>query len=92
MMDGGDTRPDITVLGERQRERVRAGLRRSRLRCPSCGTRKLDVGNALFLGFLFRSEDQDAYVVAVTCKNPTCPAPRSGIRLRGSDLLSGRPS
>jgi len=41
--------------------------------CPNYGGKDFDVGDALFLGFLFHSEDSDAYVVGLTCLNPSCP-------------------
>ena len=40
------------------------------------------MGDALFLGFLFLSEERDEYMVALTCTNPDCRTPMTGIRLR----------
>ena len=39
-------------------------------------------------GFLFLDEDDDAYLVALTCRNPKCAQPRTAIRLREKDFLS----
>jgi hypothetical protein len=36
---------------------------------------------------LFLSEDHDNHMVALTCKNPDCGSPRTGIRLREADFL-----
>ncbi|WP_232315730.1 hypothetical protein [Mycobacterium celatum] len=55
--------------------------------CEACGATEFDVGNALYLGFLFLDEDDDAYMVALTCRNPDCAKPRTGIKLRERDFL-----
>jgi len=39
------------------------------------------------MGFLFLDEEHGTYMVALTCKNPGCAAPRTGIRLRHSEFL-----
>ncbi|MDD4867208.1 MAG: hypothetical protein PHQ28_08865 [Mycobacterium sp.] len=57
-------------------------------RCETCGATDFAVGDTMIMGFLFLDEDADAYMVALTCRNPDCPKPRSGIRLRGKDFLS----
>ncbi len=54
--------------------------------CGSCGSDGFEVGDALYLGFLFLSEDSGNYMVALTCKNPDCEAPRTGIKLHESDF------
>jgi hypothetical protein len=87
-MDAADTiRSDITVLTDEQKDRVRQQLRRRLGSCQHCGGEEFLIGEALFLGFLFRSEDSDAFMVALTCLNPECPAPRTGIRLAGPQFL-----
>jgi len=39
------------------------------------------------MGFLFLDEEHGAYMVALTCENPGCEAPRTGIRLHRSEFL-----
>ncbi|WP_217249651.1 hypothetical protein [Streptomyces sp. AC602_WCS936] len=81
-------RPDITPLDEEQRHQVHRVLRRHPA-CPSCGNRRRwAVGDALPLGFLFLDEDQDAYMVALTCRRRGCPQPRTGIVMRAHDFLT----
>jgi hypothetical protein len=41
----------------------------------------------LYLGFLFAAADLDEHMVALTCENPACPAPRTGVRMRRRDFL-----
>jgi hypothetical protein len=55
--------------------------------CESCSGTDFEVGDALYLGFLFLDEDQDAYMVALTCRNPDCPRPRTGIVLPENAFL-----
>ncbi|MFD0899329.1 hypothetical protein [Actinomadura sediminis] len=86
-MAGGQARPELTALTGEQRDRVAKHLRRHRTRCAGCGSTDFDIGDALYLGFLFRSERQDAYLVGLTCAAPACPAPRTGVRLRKTDLF-----
>lgn len=86
--DDRTVRPEIIELDRQQKERVRGQLRRRRVRCGACGEKDLLVGDALYLGFLFASEDLDAYKVALTCTNPACTAPRTAITVPGSGFLS----
>ncbi|MBP0457131.1 hypothetical protein [Streptomyces montanisoli] len=81
-------RPEITPLSEEQRRRAHSVLRRHGAACPGCGnSRRLAIGDALHLGFLFLDEAPDAYMLAVTCPRRSCPARRSGIVLRGGEFL-----
>lgn len=80
-------RPDLTELTAEQKDRVRRQVRRQQHRCGGCGSEEFVVGDALYLGFLFRSEDQDAYLVALSCADPSCPTPRTGIRLHAAQFL-----
>ncbi|MFI6808074.1 hypothetical protein ACIBO6_24145 [Streptomyces luteogriseus] len=81
--------PEITPLDEQQRDRIHRLLRRRRPACPSCGNRRRwTVGDALPLGFLFLDEEEDAYMVALTCGRRGCPRPRTGIVVREEDFLS----
>lgn len=82
------TPPDVTALSGEERERVLIAARRERAKCPSCGCRKFQVGDALYLGFLFVSETPDAWFVALTCRNRSCAAPHTGLRLREKDFLA----
>lgn len=87
-MGAADTRrPEITVLADEQKDRVIQQVRRRRGTCRHCDGDEFAVGDALYLGFLFVSEDTDAYMVALTCTNPACPAPHTGVRLAGSTFL-----
>ena len=74
-------------LTEGERRRVQGKVRGRDLRCRSCGADDFEVGEALYLGFLFLDEDLDAYMVALTCKEPDCATPRTGIKLRGAEFL-----
>lgn len=84
------TPPDLRALSGEERERVLSAARRERARCPTCGSRRFIVGDALYLGFLFHSEDRDAWFVGLTCANRSCPAPRTGLRLRERRFLTRR--
>jgi hypothetical protein len=87
-MTATDTRrPEITVLTDEQKSRALEEVRRRAGTCSACGGEQFIVGDALYLGFLFVSENLDAYMVALTCANPECPAPRRGIRLPASQFL-----
>lgn len=91
MADSDMIRPEITALANEQKKKVHTWVRRRRVRCGACGHKKFLVGDALFVGFLFLSEEPDAYIVALTCTNPGCPAPHTGITLSESQfLLAGR--
>jgi hypothetical protein len=81
------TRTELIPLTGEQRERVLEQVRRRHWTCPHCGGVEFDVGDALYLGFLFRSEDRDAHMVALSCRNPGCAAPRTGIRLPAGQFL-----
>lgn len=80
-------RPEITALTEQQQDRVLRQVRRRRGTCRYCDGDEFVVGGALYLGFLFLSEDTDAYMVGLTCANPACPAPHTGIRLPAAKFL-----
>ena len=80
-------RPEITVLSAEQKHRVAKQLRRHRITCTSCGSEDLDIGDGLYLGFLFLHEEQDSYLIALTCNNPDCLAPRTGVRMHESQFL-----
>lgn len=74
-------------LDEGQKRAVLAKVGERGITCASCGSGDFEVGEALYLGFLFLSEGHDAYMVALTCKDPRCQAPRTGIRLHQLDFL-----
>jgi hypothetical protein len=78
---------DNTHLDDRQKRNVLERVKERGFACGSCGSKDFEVGDALYLGFLFLSEDRDAYMVALTCANPDCEAPRTGVRLRGAEFL-----
>ena len=74
-------------LTEGQKRRVLGKIEERDLTCGSCGSDDFEVGEALYVGFLFLSEDHDNYVVALTCTNTDCRTPRTGIKLRGAEFL-----
>ena len=78
---------DNNRLDETQKSRVLDGVQRRDFTCPTCGSTAFEVGDSLYLGFLFLSEYHDNHMVALTCKNPDCGSPRTGIRLREADFL-----
>ena len=78
---------DNTPLDEAQERRVLEKVRERGFACRNCGSTDFEVGDSLYLGFLFLSEDHDDYMVALTCENPECGAPRTGIRLHEADFL-----
>jgi hypothetical protein len=78
---------DSTPLDDTQKRRVLERVKERDFICPSCGSNDFEVGNSLYLGFLFLSENHDDYMVALTCKNPDCGAPRTGIRLHEAEFL-----
>lgn len=79
-------RPELTALTDKQKHRVARQVRTRRGTCSGCRGRDFDIGDALHLGFLFLSEDEDAYIIALTCTNTQCPAPYTGITVRGSEI------
>jgi hypothetical protein len=81
-------RPELVSLNSAERECVLKQVAAKGGHCESCGGTDLEVGDALYLGFLFLDEDDDAYMVALTCRNPDCSKPRTGIRLREKDFIS----
>jgi hypothetical protein len=82
-------RPELTSLDTTARDRVLAQVTANGGHSEACGGTDFEVGRALYLGFLFLDEDDDAYLVALTCRNPDCGQPRTGVRLREKDFLSG---
>ena len=82
-------RPELVSLDPADCDRVLAHVAAKGGHCETCGATDFEVGHALYLGFLFLDEDDDAYMVALTCRNPKCTQPRTGIRLREKDFLSG---
>lgn len=82
-------RPELIGLDEAARQRVRRRIAAKGGYCGCCGATDFDVGDALFLGFLFLDEDHDAYMIALTCRNRECAKPRTGIILPEKDFLTG---
>ncbi len=83
-------RPELMVLTGPAPHRVIEQIRAKGGHCESCGGTDFAVGSALPLGFLFLDEADDAYLVALTCRNPRCRRPRSALRLRAAEFLSAR--
>jgi hypothetical protein len=86
-------RPELEELSDDEKLWVLDRVRARGTRCEGCRGRSFDVGDALFLGFLFVAAEQDEYMVALTCRNRRCCAPRTGIRLHEPefrDLVADR--
>ncbi len=81
-------RPELIDLQSVERERVLKLVAVKGGHCAGCGARDFAVGHALYLGFLFLNEDDDAFMVALTCRNADCPAPRTGIVLAANEFLT----
>ena len=81
-------RPENTVLNERQKQRVLDKVRERGITCGGCGPGDFEVGEALYLGFLFLDEAHGNYMVALTCTEPDCEEPRTGLWLHESEFLS----
>ncbi|MGH3145810.1 MAG: hypothetical protein ACRDTR_08415 [Rubrobacter sp.] len=75
------------TLDENQKRRVLAKVEERNFTCGNCGADDFEGGDALYLGFLFLSEEHDNYMVALTCKEPDCETPRTGIKLREAEFL-----
>ena len=86
--DGAGVRPELFSLDTVAHHRVLEQIAAKGGHCEACGATDFAVGDALYLGFLFLNEDADAYMVALTCRNPDCTKPRTAIRLRDTDFLT----
>ncbi len=82
------SRPELVSLDEAARDRVSELVTVRGGRCAACGGTEFEVGQALYLGFLFLDEDDDAYLVALTCREASCPQPRTAIRLHHKEFLA----
>ena len=78
---------ETTELIENQRRRVLERVEERNFTCARCGSGDFEVGEALGMGFLFLDEEHGTYMVALTCENPGCGSPRTGIRLHRSEFL-----
>lgn len=81
-------RPELICLDRVARERVRGQIAVKGGHCESCGGTDFDVGDALYLGYLFLDEEPDNYMVALTCRRPDCARPRTAITLPGKAFLA----
>lgn len=86
--EGVGVRPELISLDAVAHHRVLEQLAAKGGHCEACGATDFAVGDALYLGYLFLNEDADAYMVALTCRNPDCPKPRTAITLRATDFLT----
>lgn len=86
--EGVGVRPELFSLDSVAHHRVLEQIAAKGGHCEACGATDFAVGDALYLGYLFLNEDADAYMVALTCRNPDCPKPRTAIRLRDTDFLT----
>ena len=85
-----NVRPELVSLDNAEHDCVLEHVAAKGGHCECCGGTDFEVGHALYLGYLFLDEDNDVYMVALTCRNRDCPKPRTGIRLREKDFLRGR--
>jgi hypothetical protein len=76
-----------TELTEDQKRRVLERVEERNFTCARCGSDDFKVREALEMGFLFLDEEHGTYMVALTCENPGCGSPRTGIRLHRSAFL-----
>jgi hypothetical protein len=83
-------RPELVSLKLAERERVLENVAKVSAQCDTCGGTDFDVGDALYLGFLFLDADQDDFMVALICRNADCPNPRTGIILPDKAFLLNR--
>ncbi|HTX97881.1 MAG TPA: hypothetical protein VME67_25410 [Mycobacterium sp.] len=81
-------RPELIELNSVAKHRVQQYISAKGGHCEHCGATGFDVGHGMYLGFLFLNEDDDAYMVALTCRNPECPMPRTGIVLPEKEFLN----
>lgn len=81
-------RPELINLRSVERERVLELVAVRGGHCLGCGANDFTVGHALYLGFLFLDEADDAFMVALTCRNADCRAPRTGIVIAANEFLS----
>jgi|GEM_PF-1369847 len=81
-------RPELIELQSVECERVLELVAVKGGHCAGCGAKDFAVGHALYLGFLFLNEDDDAFMVGLTCRNAGCPAPRTGIVLAANEFLT----
>ena len=87
MRDNAMVRPELISLAPVDRDRVLEHISAQGGQCEACGATDFEVGHALYLGFLFLDEDDDAYLVALTCRTSDCGR-RTAIRLCEKDFLS----
>lgn len=76
-----------TKLDETQKQRALEKAAERGVVCGGCGSRDFWVEEALDMSFLFLDEEQGAYMVALTCEEPDCESPRTGVRLHESEFL-----
>jgi hypothetical protein len=88
--DDVSVRPELVDLDSGERDSVLEHVAAKGGHCEGCGGTDFGVGHALYLGYLFLDEDDDAYMVALWCRNPDCPKPRTAIRLSEKQFLRGR--
>jgi hypothetical protein len=81
-------RPELIDLQRVEQQRVSELVAVKGGHCAECDGKDFVVGAALYLGFLFLDEDDDAFMVALTCSNPDCRVPRTAIVLAANEFLS----
>lgn len=90
MMPEESVRPELVKLSHAERACVLEHVAAKGGHCEGCSGTDFDVGHALYLGYLFLDEDDDAYMVALRCRTKDCPKPRTAIRLAEKSFLRDR--
>ncbi|MGH9043693.1 MAG: hypothetical protein ACRDVP_02445 [Acidimicrobiales bacterium] len=85
-LETGIPRPDLVALSKAEKRRVLGHISDEHWCCGSCGHGDFNVGHGLYLGFLSRTEPQDAYMIALTCSNEECGAPHTGLTMRAGEF------
>ena len=88
--DNMTVRPELVSLKPAERDAVLELVAAKGGNCEGCNGSDFEVGHALYLGYLFLDEDDDAYMVALKCRNRGCPSPRTAITLSENEFMRGR--
>ncbi|OBI72914.1 hypothetical protein [Mycobacterium asiaticum] len=88
MADDAPVSPELIDLTDACRQRVSDQINAKGGYCESCAGTEFTIGRALPLGFLFLNEDHDAYLVALSCRTPGCPKPRTAIALHHDEIFT----
>ncbi len=79
--------PVRVVLTLDQRRRLGAIVRRTRPRCPACGSLGLTIGPTMAVGFLAHRAEPKRWSIEVRCAGPSCPTPVAPFELPAGQFL-----